>query len=97
MKKKIEPSRMANIVPLFACTNAIHADLKRTLQPLRALRDGWRHNRVCGAWHAFWRAERESFPQGLFSLLLIAQGLALVSLLIAVAFDGALVWAGLTR
>lgn len=97
MKKTTDPNRTDNLVPLFAFANAIHTDLKCALQPLRALRAGWRHNRVGGAWQAFWRAERENFPQGLFSLLLLAQVLALVFLLMAVAFHGALVWAGLTR
>lgn len=101
MKKTTEPSRTANIVPLLAFANAIHADLKRALQPLRALRAGWHHNGVSGAWHAFWRALRENVPQGLFSLLLIAQGLVLalllVAIVVAVAVDGVLAWTGLAR
>ena len=65
--------------------------------PLRALRTGWHDADLRGAGQAFLRAQRDNFPQGLFSLLLIAQGLVLAVLLVAVALDGILAWGGFPR
>ena len=97
MKKTTEPNSTANITPLAAFINAMHADLKRVVQPLYALRTGWRDAGLSGACHAFLQAQRENFPQGFFSLLLLVQGLVLVVLLVAVALDGILAWGGFPR
>ena len=65
--------------------------------PLRALRTGWHDAGVRGAWQFFLRAQRDNFPQGLFSLPLIAQGLVLALLLVTVALDAIVTWGGLAR
>ena len=97
MKKTTEPTSTANITPFAAFINAMRTDLDRVMQPLRALGSGWRDAGFSGACRAFMQAQRESFPQGFFALLLIAQGLVLVVLLVAVALDGVLAWGGLPR
>lgn len=97
MKKRTEPAPAANITPLVAFTRAMHDDWKRTMQPLCALRTGWHDAGLSGACQAFLRAQREAFPQGIFSLLLIAQILVLALLLVAVVLDGVVVWGGLAR
>ena len=95
MKKTIEPTLTSNITPLAAFNRAMHTDLKRVLQPLYALRTGWRNAGVSGAYRAFLRAQRNNFPLGLFSLLLLAQGLVFVVLLVAVVLDGFVARGGL--
>ena len=97
MKKTNEPTSTPIMTPLAAFTRAMHDDWKLTVQPLYALRTGWHDAGVGGAWYAFLRAQRDNFPQGLFSLLLIAQGLLLALLLMAVVLDGILAWGGLAR
>lgn len=97
MKKTTEPVPPANITPLAAFTRAMHDDWKRAVQPLYALRTGWHDAGLSGACQAFLRAQREAFPQGLFALLLIAQGVVLALLLVAVALDGIVAWGGLAR
>ena len=97
MKKPTEPTPAPNITPLAAFINAMHADWKRAVHPLYALRTGWHDAGLSGACRAFLRAQRNNFPQGLFALLLIAQGLVLAVLLVAVALDGILAWGGLAR
>ena len=97
MKKTTDPTSTANITPLAAFINAMRVDLKRVVQPLYALRTGWQKAGISGAWQAFLQAQRENFPQGIFSLLLIAQGVVLALLLVAVALDGILAWGGLSR
>ena len=97
MKKTTEPTSTANIALLAAFTNAMRADWKCVLQPLCALRTGWQRAGVGGAWQAFLRAQRDNVPQGIFSLLLITQGLVLAVLLVTVVLDGVLAWGGLPR
>ena len=97
MKKTTEPTSTANISALVAFINAMRADWKCVVQPLYALRIGWQRAGVSGAWLDFLRAQRDNFPQGIFSLLLITQGLVLAVLLVTVALDGVLAWGGLPR
>ena len=97
MKKTTEPTSTASITPFAAFINAMRTDLKRVVQPLYALRNGWRDAGFSGAWRGFLQAQRDNFPQGIFALLLIAQGLVLVVLLVAVALDGVLAWGGIPR
>ena len=97
MKKRTEPAPAANITPLAAFTRAMHDDWKRAVQPLLALRTGWHDAGGHGAGQAFLRAQRDNFPQGLFSLPLIAQGLVLALLLVTVALDAIVTWGGLAR
>ena len=97
MKKTTEQASTANIMRLAAFINAMRVDLKRVVQPLYALRTGWQKAGISGAWQAFLQAQRENFPQGIFSLLLIAQGVVLALLLVAVALDGILAWGGFPR
>ena len=81
MKKTTEPAQ--NMSFLDAFYNTMRSDLKRSLQPLQVLLwAGWRREGMKAAGRAFLRAQREKFPQGLFSALILLQGL-LVALLLA--------------
>ena len=97
MKITTEPTSTARMTPLAVFISAMRADLKRAMQPLYALRTGWQCTGLGGACRAFLQAQRDNFPQGIFSLLLLAQGLVLAVLLVAIALDGILAWGGLGR
>ena len=97
MKKVTESMATANTTLLVAFADAIRSDLSRAMQPLHALRPGWRNDGISGAGRAFMRAQRDNFPQGLFSLLLLAQSLVLGLLLIAITVTSALAWGGIIR
>lgn len=92
MKKATEPSTTDGITLFSAFVRVIRTDLVRALQPLSALRNGWREGGVSGACRLFLRAQQSNCPQGLFSLLLLMQALVLIVMLATIA--GVLVWEG---
>ena len=85
------------MTPLAVFISAMHADLKRALRPLHALWTGWRSAGVGGACRAFLQAQRDNFPAGLFSVLLLAQALVFTILVVAVVLDGFVAWEGVQR
>lgn len=97
MKKTTEPGTTDHIKLFSTVVHVMRSDLARALQPLSALWTGWREGGVVGACRLFLRAQRRSCPQGVFSLLLLMQGLMLIALLTAIVIAGVLTWEGVVQ